>query len=128
MPERWGGYEVGAFAGDYPSDDPRCVYFKGLFQETLHDAIGKITFSKKTVLHIDSDMYNSALFVLTSLAQYLKPGDLIIFDEFSAITHELRAWIDFQDAYKLETKIIGEVDFYHQVALEVLAPIPLLPE
>jgi len=62
--------------------------FQGMFEDTIPEYI-KIA-KNIALLHIDSDLYSSAKTVLYGLKDYIKPGTLIIFDE----------WIDHQDDVK----------------------------
>jgi O-methyltransferase len=45
-------------------------------------------------------MFTSTLFVLTTPAPFLKPGDLIFFDEFSCPLDEFRAFEEFADRFE----------------------------
>ena len=120
MPEKWGGFEEGAFAGDIPELDDRCKFFKGLFQDTLHGALNELDLNRQTVVHIDSDLYSAAIFVLITLSPRLKPGDIILFDEFATVIDEFRAWLDFQSIFKYEFRMLGEVDHYRQIAIQLI--------
>jgi hypothetical protein len=72
---------------------------------------------------MDADLYSSTLFVLTRLAPVMRPGDVILFDEFGVPMHEFRAWMDFVSAYRVEATLLGQANDWLQVAfrLEALA-------
>ncbi|NTW50206.1 MAG: macrocin O-methyltransferase [Chlorobiales bacterium] len=125
LPEDWsGGFREGAFStgGKMPLiNDSRCCFQKGLFQETLPAFLS--TYQpppeRKQIIHLDADLYSSTLYVLTSLAGILKAGDVLIFDEFNVPLHEFRAFHDFVAAYRIEYKVIGAVNSFHAVAIEL---------
>src|SRR5271170_7260006 len=99
LPERWRATELeGAFNvyGKIPeTNDARCSFEVGLFQESLLPFASRHDFSRRLVIHLDADLYSSTLFVLTTLARYFKPGDIIFFDNFICSTDEFRAFDDF---------------------------------
>lgn len=120
LPEDFGVIKKADYdrSGAFPAiDDERITYVAGLFQSTLPSFLKTFTFSdKQLVLHLDADLYSSTLYVLTMLAPSLKPGDVIIFDEFGVPMHEFRAFIDFTESYPIKFKPIGAVNNYLQVA------------
>lgn len=101
-------------------DDSRIEFRAGLFQHSLPSFIQKFNFDKRTVLHMDADLYSSTLFVLTSFAFKLKKDDIIIFDEFGVPTHEFRAFVDFFDSYLIEYEILGAINNYLQLAIKII--------
>ena len=122
LPEKYGTYDVGTFSlhGNFPDiSDIRIQFIKGLFQDTLLNTIPKINFKEKTIVHIDGDLYSSALFSLSILYPYLKKGDLIIFDEFVVPLHEFRAFDDFLKSFYLNLKPIGAINNYLQIIFEI---------
>ena len=124
LPEDWNfRYEKGHFStgGKTPDiNDPRCSFEKGLFQDTLQKFIEKTPLNKKTIIHLDADLYSSTLYVLTTLAAKLKKGDALIFDEFSVAKSEFRAFMDVTQSYNIKYKVLGAVNNYHQVAFEII--------
>ena len=83
-PEKWrDGYEVGIFStgGVAPEVNPNVTLVTGLFQDTLVPFLqekGK----KVSFIHVDSDLYSSAKFILESVKDYLDTDCVIVFDEF----------------------------------------------
>ena len=69
-------------AGDIPTFDPAKVSVqRGWFKDTVpafRDSHG----SPLAFLHIDSDLYSSAMDVLTGLNSLIVPGTILLFDEF----------------------------------------------
>ncbi len=124
LPEDWNfRYEKGHFSTDGKTpdiNDSRCSFEKGLFQDTLKNFIDKTQFNKKTIVHLDADLYSSTLYVMTMLATKLKKGDVLIFDEFSVARSEFRAFMDVTQSYSMNFKVLGAVNNYHQVAFELV--------
>lgn len=123
LPESWGGYGKGAFATPIPEvEGNRHEFVKGLFQDSLPPFIqaGKVTKAQRKVIHLDADLYSSTLYVLTSLAPFLKAGDLILFDEFNVPDHEFAAWEHFCKAYYIKYEVLAAVNNYYQIAVKLL--------
>ena len=55
------------------------------------------------VMNIDSDLYSSALYVLTSMHPLLRSGDYVYFDEFFDALNEFSAFNDYVRAYNSKT-------------------------
>jgi len=122
LPEDYGVYKAGTFSrdGKFPDiDDDRIVFVKGLFQDTLLPTLKDIDFSKQLVIHLDGDLYSSALYPLSILYPHLKKGDLIFFDEFGVPLHEFRAFEDFCQTFYIDLKPIGAINNYLQVVFEI---------
>ena len=124
LPERWRATEVeGAFNvyGRIPeTNDPRCNFEVGLFQDTLLPFASRHDFSRRLVIHLDADLYSSTLFVLTTLARYFKHGDVIFFDNFICSVDEFRAFEDFVKAFRVKYEVLGAVDEYIRVCVKIL--------
>ena len=83
LPERWrDGFDQGLFKrSSWPNVRPNVKLIQGLFNETLptflqrHD--GEICF-----LHIDCVLYSSTRTILDLLRDRIKPGCVIVFDEY----------------------------------------------
>jgi len=98
LPHDWSleGHELGAFStgGKEPElDDPRVQFFAGWFDETLpryrwseHDSL---------IVMLDADLYTSTASVLEFVADHLKPGSYLYFDQFHHRADELRAFSEF---------------------------------
>lgn len=122
LPEDWGlGFKKGDMAAGVPAlNDPRGKFYKGLFQETVPGFIKQFSFSsKKKIIHLDADLFSSTLYALTSMAPLMRPGDVLLFDEFNVPNHEYFAFKVFTDSYYIKTKLIGAVNNYYQVALVI---------
>ena len=83
LPERWwDGWKVGAFAVPrLPKVRSNVTLIKGWFNQTLPGFLkenpGDVGF-----LHVDSDLYSSAKTIFELLEPRLKPGAVIVFDEY----------------------------------------------
>ena len=105
-------------------DDPRVALEIGLFQDTLGDFVARQPLDRRTVIHLDADLYSSTLYVLTTLAPKLRPGDVILFDELGSaygVTHEFRALEDFAASYRFRYRLLAGTRRYLQAAIEVIA-------
>jgi hypothetical protein len=123
LPERWRPTEqAGHFNanGAVPDiKDPRCSFEVGLFQDTLPAFVARTDLSGRLVVNLDADMFTSTLFVLTTLAPYLKPGDLIFFDEFSCPLDEFRAFEEFVRSFRVEYEVLNAVYGYTRVCIKI---------
>jgi len=100
-------------------DDQRVRFYKGLFQDTIDQFIRDYHPQDKIVIHNDSDLYSSSLYMLTRLHDFIKKDTIIIFDEFSNVMHEFRALEDYCAAYYRKYKVIAATkDFYLQIAIQ----------
>jgi len=125
LPEAWGHLPKGTYSagGQVPQiDDERCSFEVGLFQETLPGFMDRTPLDRRKLVHIDADLYSSTLFVLTSLARRLRPGDIVLFDEMGSLRfphHEFRAFEDYVSAYGAGFRVLGATANYRQVAVRL---------
>jgi hypothetical protein len=97
LPEEWktGGkdYPAGAMAVPMPVFPDNVKLHKGWFDKTLapwlSDNQGQVAY-----LHVDSDLYSSAIYVLDTLNDRLVPGTIIVFDELAnfRLSGKLNNW------------------------------------
>lgn len=123
LPEDWGIFKKGEMSPDeLKFQDRRYKFIKGLFQDTLPKLLNTSNLDPriKKVIHLDADLFSSTLFTLTSIANYLNPGDILIFDEFCVPNHEFFAFSIFEESFRLRYKTLGAVNNYLQVALKVI--------
>ena len=123
LPEDWGPFKKGSFsnANELPIiNDDRGKFYKGLFQQTVPGFVKELNNSKRNVLMMDADLYSATLYALTSLAPYLKPGDIIFFDEFVVPTHEFKAFLDFTHPYYIKLELIAAANNYYFTAFKVV--------
>ncbi len=124
LPERWRPTEqAGHFNanGRTPDiNDPRCSFEVGLFQDTLPAFVARTDLSGRLVVNLDADMFTSTLFVLSTLAPFLKSQDLIFFDEFSCPLDEFRAFEEFVRSFRVKYEAIAAVYGYTRVCIKIL--------
>jgi hypothetical protein len=122
LPEKWQNWGEGSFStgGKIPSiDDSRCKFVKGFFDSTVPAWVNGRDFSRRTVLHLDADLYTSTLLVLTQLMPKLKPGSILIFDEFADSLHEYRAYDDAMSASRRASRTLVRDETWAHLALEM---------
>lgn len=123
LPEAWGiAFKKGDMNAIIPDiNDNRVEFIKGLFQETFipFTKVHDLNANRTRVIHLDADLYSSTLYILTSIAPYLKKGDILLFDEFNVPNHEFFAFQNFTQSYYIKTKLLGAVNNYLQVALQI---------
>jgi O-methyltransferase len=120
LPEAWGTFSRNDMAASVPViDDARVKFFKGLFQDTVPDFLNGVDHKegRLKIIHLDADLFSSTLYALTSLAPFLRKGDILIFDEFNVPNHEFLAFRIFTESYYIKTRLLGAVNNYLQVAL-----------
>jgi hypothetical protein len=108
LPEAWGGFNLGrrAFSveGRLPRVPSNVVLHKGWFSDTVpkwcRETPGPISF-----IHIDCDLYSSTLDVFNAIADRLRQGTVILFDEYFNYPgwerHEYKAWQEFVAAREI---------------------------
>jgi hypothetical protein len=124
LPEDWhAGKRKGAFStgGKLPDiADPRVRFVAGWFQTSLRGFMELYHPQRQLVIHVDCDIYSSTLYCLTTLDPLLKPGTLIVFDDFFDALHVYRALSDYCSAYLRQYKILFRTHELGQVAIEML--------
>lgn len=129
LPEDWQMFTrtmpKGTFdLGGHPPDlsDRRVQFVKGIFQQTLPGFLATFQPQNRLVIHCDADLYSSTLYVLTSLNALLVPGTIVLFDQFSSVTHEFKAFNDFTQAFMRNYRVLAACEpFYAKVAIAMLA-------
>jgi O-methyltransferase len=126
LPHPWEGFwetlerETFDAQGNVPEiNDSRVTFIKGLFQETLPAFLTHHYSQLPLIIHIDSDLYSSALYVLTQCDHRLVHKSIVIFDEFSSILDEFRALEDYCSSYRRNYKVIGATHSYAQIAIQM---------
>lgn len=101
----WTVGEIGEYSGNgkVPQVDG-IIFIEGLFQDTLYDFLKTYKNTNK-IIHIDSDLFSSALFILTTIHPYLLNDDIIIFDEFPDRLNEFAAFNYYLMSYYMKDKL-----------------------
>jgi len=126
LPEDWkadapkGSYSTGRRIPEI--DDARVSFVKGLFQETVDAFSIGFRAQNRLVLHMDADLYSSTLYVLMHFERHMKPGTILIFDEFTArnCTDEYAALKDFCLACGRDYKIVAARRDMVKLAVELV--------
>jgi O-methyltransferase len=124
LPEQWLDYKAGTFNtnGALPqTSDPRALFVKGIFQDTLYGFLENFTPRPQLVIHIDSDLFSSALFVLGALDRIAIPGTIVLFDEFASLLDEFRAWNEYLGAFRRSATPLARTASHDQVAFRITA-------
>jgi predicted O-methyltransferase YrrM len=127
LPETWRtGFDKGAFAQPLPAVPANVQLHKGWFSETL-PAFLETTDEMVGLLHVDCDLYSSTAFVLRSLADRIRPGTVLVFDEYFNYPgwkqHEHKAFQEFI----AQTGLVYRFDSFvpgHQQVCVVIAGDP----
>lgn len=126
LPETWRvGYDKGHFdtTGMTLHFAENCKLYKGLFSETLPIFKKEVAIEAK-LIHIDSDLYSSALDVLYSLSERIVPGTIIVFDEFVNLhgweNGEVKAWQEFVKANDVKFEYIAWNVVGEEVAVKII--------
>ena len=103
LPEDWSGTfeRKGKFgrAGALPAVPANARLHPGWFTDTLPRFLGEHAGESVAFVHVDCDIYASTATVLKHLAERLKPGAILVFDEYFNYPnwqrHEWRAFQEF---------------------------------
>jgi len=123
LPEDWGDHGAGTFnvEGKLPDlQDSRLNFHKGLFQETLPGFLKNFSTNHQLVINIDSDIYSSALYCLSSLDHLIKPGTILLFDEFLDPMHEFSAFYDYSRSFYKKWEILGKCSGFYPTVIRIL--------
>jgi hypothetical protein len=111
--EAWIFNKNGGFSdinGKLPNVKNNVKLIKGYFEKTLPDFIRKNS-TTVSFIHIDSDLYSSAVNIFENLHSLIKPGTVIVFDEFFNYPNwrdgEFKAWMEYVDNYSITYDYIG---------------------
>jgi hypothetical protein len=112
LPARWvRGYDRGAFStgGAMPKVAPNVTLVKGLFRDTLPRFLRDQPPTRVALAHVDCDLYESTRDVLVGLHTELRPGTVLVFDEFAGIPpdDEARALRETVHATRLGIQYLG---------------------
>lgn len=123
LPEDWTWYmRAGHFRQRLPRVRSNVKLEIGWFDETLEDFLDWYQ-EPIAFLHIDSDLYSSASYVLENLSSRLRPGSIVLFDEYLNFpgwqNDEFRAWRETVQRHRISYEYIGFVSRHQQVAVRI---------
>jgi hypothetical protein len=126
LPEDWrSGYEKGTFQlNGLPTVRDNVKLVKGWFNESLpgwrKDNTGSLAFA-----HMDADLYSSTKCVLDLLADRIRPGTVLQFDEYFVYPGwqegEYKAFKEYVAEHQVEFKYIGYTSNGEQVAVQIVS-------
>lgn len=126
LPEAWNSKNpTGHFdrGGAPPKiDDDRVSFRVGWFDDTVpaFDRPG----TDSLIVNVDCDLYSSTKVVLDQVGPWLRPGDLLYFDEFGDLDHEYLAWLEFTNTYpELGLELVAVANGWRNVAFRVTRTI-----
>jgi hypothetical protein len=135
LPNNWDlgnkvvGVDVFNLEGVLPVVPDNAVLVKGWFSQSIPEFFQTYKNDKISILHIDCDIYQSAVDVLTSCNDYFQPGSIIIFDELAHWKkikkyknynqHEFRALVEWIIQYDRKIEIISRTSSF-QAAIKIL--------
>lgn len=111
LPERWRpGHDAGLFAMAELPEVEGAELVVGLFSDTLPQFLeehpGPVAF-----LHLDADLYSSTRTVLEALGDRLRPGSVVLFDEYFNYPgwqdHEHKAWEEWSTEQGVGFEYLG---------------------
>lgn len=125
LPEAWGDEPPGAYStlGRKPQVPAHVTLLDGWFEDTLPGFVEQHADSPAAFVHIDCDIYSSTQCVLTHLDPHLKPGTVIVFDDFLGIPnardHEYRAWTEYAAAKDLSYEYLNFTALGREVSFKI---------
>ena len=88
LPDDWGGYTITKDTfnqnGLLPRVRKNVKLVKGYFDQSLPEWVTRNHINAVSLLHVDSDLYESAMDIFRNLDKYIVDGTIIVFDEYFA--------------------------------------------
>jgi predicted O-methyltransferase YrrM len=130
LPEDWRTqFTAGAFAVEELPDVPGAELVVGWFDEVLPGFLAEHP-EEVAFLHLDADLYSSTKTVLDALEPRLRPGTVLVFDEYFNFPHwedhEHRAWTEFVERTGIRFEYLGFTADDEQISLK-LTEVPGAP-
>jgi predicted O-methyltransferase YrrM len=126
LPTRWrAGFERGSFgiAGGLPAVRANVSLIKGWFSQTLEPFL-KSHAEPLALAHIDCDLYESTRTVLEALAPRIRPGTVLLFDEYFNYPgwqqHEHKAFREFVRSHGGEFAYVAYNTNHQQVVVRCI--------
>ncbi|RBY86541.1 class I SAM-dependent methyltransferase [Blastococcus sp. TF02A-30] len=120
----------GAFAVDRLPRVEGAELVVGLFADTLPGFLAEHV-GPVDLVHVDGDLYSSAVTVLDLLGPRLGAGSVLVFDEFFNYPgwqqHEFRAWREWQERTGAEVAYEAYTGNDEQVVVRIISPGPDAP-
>lgn len=125
LPEDWRMFfAAGTFGGEEIPEVPGAELVVGWFDQTLPGFLAEHP-EPVAFLHLDADLYSSTVTVLEALEDRLRPGTVLLFDEYFNFpgweAHEHRAWTEFVARTGLSFEYLGFTADDEQLSLRITA-------
>ena len=127
LPEDWHiGVDKGTFGieGNIPDIRPNIHPVKGWFDQTLPKFAKQHENETIAFMHVDCDLYSSTKTIFDSLGHMIKPGTIILFDEYLSIPVdgdcEYKALMEFLAESGLKMEYIGKIRGFNQIATRII--------
>jgi hypothetical protein len=127
LPEAWTlGARKGAFdvGGALPPVRDNVTLSRGFFAETLPPFASEHRGQKIAFLHVDCDLYSATKTIFDALGDMLRPGSIILFDEYFNYpgwqNGEYKAFIEYTTESGQPFEYLGYVRTGGQVAVRLL--------
>jgi len=127
LPEDWTiNHKKGHFAlKEVPSFPPNVTAVVGLFQNSLKKTMKENNWKTAALLHLDADLFSSTQFVLKTLKKTIKPGTIIIFDEYLNYpgwqNGEFLAWKNFCKTNNIKYQYLAYNRSHEQVVVKIVS-------
>jgi hypothetical protein len=124
LPEGWGSQPQGSFTTELelPPVPANAMLHAGWFEDTLPAFLAEQPDPVRFV-NIDCDIYSSARTVLTALGERLRPGSIVVFDEYIGNQtwreHEYKAFQEFVAETGMRYEYFAACPFTRQVAVRI---------
>jgi len=127
LPEHWSGTfeRKGKFGrgGELPEVPPSVALHKGWFEQTLPAFLAAHPQESVAFLHVDCDIYSSTATVFGTVGARLRPGSVIVFDEYFNYPnwqrHEFRAFQEFSRDSGFSYRYLGYAQKNGHVAVRL---------
>lgn len=127
--EKYNKHKKGYFAVDVlPEVNENVKLVKGFFNASLPAWLIENPITQIKLLHVDSDLYSSAKYVLTTLNNYIIPETVIVFDEMypwgrkryeTWIEHEYKALKEWIEEFDRSFEVISRNE-HQQCAIRIV--------
>lgn len=124
LPEPWEGEKAGSYStfGTLPRVPKTVILHKGWFRDTLPTFFAS-TSQPVALANIDCDLYSSTVEVLAHIGPLLRPGSILLFDEFFGYrnwqNHEYRAFGEYVHKHDISFRFLAFGLFSHQAVVRI---------